>query len=43
MGSVFDSVERPELKKRLAVRGAEGALLRLIGTGLHVGGLDGAA
>jgi RNA-directed DNA polymerase len=43
MVSVFDSVERPELKKRLAVRGAEGALLRLIGTGLHVGVLDGAA
>jgi RNA-directed DNA polymerase len=43
MVSVFDSVDRPELKKRLEVRGAEGALLRLIGTGLHVGVLDGAA
>jgi RNA-directed DNA polymerase len=43
MVSFFDSVERPELKKRLEVRGADGALLRLIGKGLHVGVLDGAA
>jgi RNA-directed DNA polymerase len=39
--SFFDRVERTELKKMLEVRGAEGALLRLIGQCLHVGGLDG--
>jgi hypothetical protein len=39
--SFFDSVDRTELKKMLEVRGADGALLRLIGKCLHVGGLDG--
>jgi RNA-directed DNA polymerase len=43
MVSFFDSLDRPELKKRLAVRVADGALLRLIGTGWHVGVLAGAA
>ena len=42
IGSCVDSVERPALEKRLAVRGAEGARLRRIGQGLHGGGLDGA-
>ena len=39
--SFFDSVDRTELKKMLEVRGADGALLRLIGKCLHVGVLDG--
>ena len=43
MVSCFDSVERPEGKKRLAVRVAEGSLWRRMGQGLHVGGLDGEA
>jgi retron-type reverse transcriptase len=41
--SCFDSVDRTELKKRLAVRVADGSLLRLIGKGVHVGVLAGAA
>jgi hypothetical protein len=41
--SCFDSWERTELKKMLAVRVADGALLRLIGTCLPVGVLDGEA
>jgi retron-type reverse transcriptase len=43
IGSFFDSLDRTELKKMLAVRVADGSLLRLIGQGLHVGGLDGEA
>jgi RNA-directed DNA polymerase len=39
--SFFDSLDRTELKKMLEVRVADGALLRLIGKGLHVGVLDG--
>jgi hypothetical protein len=39
----FDSVDRTELKRRLALRGVEGSRLRLIGTCVHVGGLDGEA
>ena len=39
--SFFDSSDRTELKQRLAVRVADGSLLRLIGKGLHVGVLDG--
>ena len=39
--SFFDSVDRTELKKMLEVRVADGSLLRLIGTCLHVGVLDG--
>ena len=39
--SFFDSLDRTELKKMLEVRVADGSLLRLIGTCLHVGGLDG--
>ena len=42
IGSVCDNVDRTELKKRREVRGAEGSLLRRIGTGVHVGVLDGA-
>lgn len=41
--SFFDSLDRTELKKMLEVRVADGALLRLIGTCLHVGVLDGEA
>ena len=41
--SFFDSLDRTELKKMLEVRVADGALLRLIGQGLHVGVLDGEA
>src|SRR5207245_2841340 len=41
--SFFDSLDRTELKKMLAVRVADGSLLRLIGKGLHVGVLDGEA
>jgi RNA-directed DNA polymerase len=41
--SFFDSLDRTELKKMLAVRVADGSLLRLIGTCLHVGVLDGEA
>jgi RNA-directed DNA polymerase len=36
-------LDRTEFKKRLAVRGADGALLRLRGQGLHVGVRDGEA
>jgi hypothetical protein len=43
LGSFCDSLARTELKKRLEVRGADGALLRLIGQGLHGGGRDGEA
>jgi group II intron reverse transcriptase/maturase len=39
--SFFDSLDRTEVKKMLEVRVADGALLRLIGTCLHVGVLDG--
>jgi RNA-directed DNA polymerase len=39
--SCFDRVDRTELKKMLAVRVADGSLLRLIGKCVHVGGLDG--
>ena len=39
--SFFDSLDRTELKKMLAVRVADGSLLRLIGTCVHVGVLDG--
>ena len=39
--SFFDSLDRTALKKRLAVRVADGSLLRLIGKCLHVGVLDG--
>jgi retron-type reverse transcriptase len=41
--SCFDSLDRRELQKRLERRVADGALLRLIGKCLHVGGLDGEA
>ena len=41
--SFFDSLDRTELKKMLAVRVADGSLLRLIGKCLHVGVLDGGA
>jgi Reverse transcriptase (RNA-dependent DNA polymerase) len=41
--SCFDSWERTEGKKRLEVRGADGALLRLMDQGVHGGGLDGEA
>jgi retron-type reverse transcriptase len=41
--SCFDNLDRTELRKRLAVRVADGSLLRLIGKGLHVGVLDGEA
>jgi hypothetical protein len=41
--SGFASVDRPELTQRRAGRGAEGALLRRLGQGLHVGGRDGEA
>ena len=36
--SCFDSLDRRELQKRLERRVADGALLRLIGKCLHVGG-----
>jgi RNA-directed DNA polymerase len=39
----FDSLDRTELKKRLEVRGADRSLVRLMGTCLHVGVLDGEA
>jgi group II intron reverse transcriptase/maturase len=41
--SFFDSLDRTEVKKRRAIRGADGARLRLIGKGLPVGVLDGEA
>jgi hypothetical protein len=41
--SFFDSLDRTERKKRLAVRVAAGSLVRLIGKCLHVGVLDGEA
>jgi len=41
--SVFDSLDRTELKRRRELRGVDGSLLRLIGTCVHVGVLDGAA
>ena len=41
--SFFDSLDRTELKKMLAVRVADGSLLRLIWKCLHVGVLDGEA
>ena len=41
--SCVDSVERTERKQRLAVRGAEGSLVRRMGQGVPVGGRDGAA
>jgi RNA-directed DNA polymerase len=41
--SFFDRVDRTELKKMLEVRVADGSLLRLIGTCVHVGVLDGEA
>jgi group II intron reverse transcriptase/maturase len=43
MGSFFDSVDRTELKKRLEMRVADGALRRLMGQCVHVGVLDGEA
>jgi RNA-directed DNA polymerase len=43
MVACFDRVERPERKKRRAVRSADGALWRLLGTGVHVEVLDGEA
>jgi hypothetical protein len=39
--SCFDRLDRPELKQRLEGRVADGSLLRLLGKGWHVGGLDG--
>ena len=39
--SFFDCVDRTELQKMLAVRVADGSLLRLIRKCLHVGVLDG--
>jgi RNA-directed DNA polymerase len=39
--SCCDSLDRTELKRMLAVRVAEGSLMRLIGQGLHVGVRDG--
>jgi retron-type reverse transcriptase len=41
--SFFASLDRPALKKRLEVRGADGALMQLLGKGLQVGVLDGEA
>ena len=41
IAAFFDSLDRTELKKMLEIRVADGALLRLIGTGLHVGVLEG--
>ena len=41
MVSCFDSGDRTERKKRLAVRVADGSRLRRMGTCLHVGVLDG--
>ena len=43
MVSFFDSLDRTELKKMLEVRVADGSLLRLIGTCVPVGVLDGEA
>jgi RNA-directed DNA polymerase len=43
IGSFFDSVDRTTRKEMLAMRVADGSLMRLIGTCLHVGGLDGKA
>jgi RNA-directed DNA polymerase len=40
--SFFDRVDRTALKEMLQIRVADGSLLRLIGTCLHVGVLDGA-
>jgi len=37
MVSFFDSLDRPERKKRLEMRVADGSLMRLIGKGLHGG------
>ncbi len=39
--SFFDSLDRTELKKMLEVRVADGSVMRLIGTCLHMGVLDG--
>jgi hypothetical protein len=41
--SCFDSLDRTELKKRRAVRVADGARRQRIGKGVQVGGLDGEA
>jgi RNA-directed DNA polymerase len=41
--SFFDSLDRTELKRMLELRVVDGSLLRLIGTCLHVGVLDGEA
>jgi RNA-directed DNA polymerase len=41
--AVFDSVERSALQERREMRGAEGALVRLLGQGWPVGVLDGEA
>jgi RNA-directed DNA polymerase len=41
--SCFDRLDRTELKRMLELRGVDGALLRRIGTCLHVGVLDGEA
>jgi hypothetical protein len=41
--SFFDSLARTELKERLAVRGADGALMPLMGKCWPVGVLDGDA
>jgi RNA-directed DNA polymerase len=43
IGSFFDSLDRTALQRRLELRVADGALLRRIGKGLHVGVLDGEA
>jgi len=39
--SFFDSLDRTKLKEMLAIRVADGSLMRLIGKCLHVGVLDG--
>jgi RNA-directed DNA polymerase len=41
--SCCDSLDRTELKRMRELRGVDGARLRLIGTCVHVGGLDGEA
>ncbi len=41
--SFFDSLDRTKLQEMLGIRVADGSLMRLIGTCLHVGVLDGDA
>jgi group II intron reverse transcriptase/maturase len=43
MVSFFDSLDRNKLREMLAIRVADGSLMRLIGKCLHVGVLDGEA